>query len=183
MDILVGKSKLIKVGSMVLVAVFIIICYQLDVGAAKGNSKMLSTYFTYSGKFRVEVEVLDIKETSSIEDCNGIYFCQVVKQAPVYGGIDLAIAIIIILIELLEKPVLKDKIQPDLLKNIIFISLLIGFGFALATMLQFWFAAGSDYNLCAGSQILIVLYNLLFGFSSFVQFKVKSSQGQDTLLS
>ncbi|CAD8163668.1 unnamed protein product [Paramecium octaurelia] len=182
MDILIGKSKLIKVGSMVLVAVFIIICYQLDVGASTGNSNLLSAYLTYSGKIRIKI--LDQESTGSIEDCHGDYFCDVVKQAPVYGGIDLAIAIIVILIELLEKPVLKDKIKPDLLKNIIFISLLIGFGFALATMLQFWFASGSkDWKLQAGSQILIVLYNLLFGFSSFVQFKVKSSQIQDTLLS
>ncbi|CAD8159297.1 unnamed protein product [Paramecium pentaurelia] len=182
MDILVGKSKLIKIGAMLLVAVFIIICYELDVGAAKANTDMLSLYFTYSGKLRIDF--LGNTETGKIEDCHGVYFCQVVKQAPIYGGIDLALAIIIIVIEIIEKPFLKDKIKPDLLKNIVFLTLLLGLLFALLTMFQFWFAAGSDdWKLCAGSQILIVLYNLIFGISCFVQFKVRSSQGQETLLS
>ena len=77
MDILVSKSKLIKIGAMLLVAVFIIICYELDVGAAKANTDMLSLYFTYSGKLRIEF--LGNKETDKIEDCHDIYFCKVVK--------------------------------------------------------------------------------------------------------
>lgn len=73
MDILVSKSKPIKICAMVLASVFIIICYELDVGAYRNNSKLASIYLTYSGKERYEI--LDSKSISSLGDCNGDYFC------------------------------------------------------------------------------------------------------------
>ncbi|CAD8077796.1 unnamed protein product [Paramecium sonneborni] len=184
MDFIVQKSQIIKIGSLSIVALLIFICYFLDVGFYESStmSSSQTVYFTYTAKMRIEIMGTSI--TIDIEDCNGEYFCQVVKQAPIYGSIDLAIAIIIVLIEILSLSVLKDKVKPDLLKNLVLIGLVLGLVFALLLMFQFWFAAiGSDiYKLCAGSQICIVLYNLLFGFACFVQFKAKSGSGQETLL-